>query len=343
MILIILYILLLISYIINSNNKRITWHQCNKSLKNNDLFKTSLNINKINFTSNDDWNILLPCNHSYNIKRYNITNKQGILPFIPNNMILGSKKQLWLTLEKYYNRQNAKKLMPESFVFPKDLNLFEKSFNGEKYMLKKEKQRQEGLKLSNSYSEIINSHDNGYKIVQKYLKNPLTYNGYKLNFRIYLVITILDNKLCAYIYDDGIISYSKDKINSNTTFDNGISSFYSSKDKYDLNYPITIKKYIKIANINWNLIFNKIKNNANKVIVASETKILPYANNNCFQLFGMDYHVDTQNNVKLLEINIGPGMTHYNNIDKNMRLSVYNNIIHLLNLSNEKHKFIQIF
>ena len=107
-------------------------------------------------------------------------------------------------------------------------------------MMKSEQQRQKGLKLSNKYNEIVKSKDKGYKVVQEYIENPLTFNNYKINFRIYLLVVCNDKKdkkdKEGYVYNDGIISYSKNKIlTSNVNFDSGVASFYTSKDLYKKN------------------------------------------------------------------------------------------------------------
>ena len=46
----------------------------------------------------------------------------------------------------------------------------------------------------------------------------------------------------------------------------------------------------------------------------------------------MDFYISDKYDVKLLEINIGPGMTPYNSIDKDMRIKLHENILHVIGL-----------
>lgn len=339
LIIILLIILIIIKYnSIKYNNK--TYYQCNKS---NDMFVYVLEKNNIKQTNNKKyWSIILPCNEKYTELSYmntKPTNKHQIISTISQNNVLGSKVLIWISLINKYGRQISSTIMPNSFIFPKDVNIFNKSYSKHKmYMMKSEQQRQLGLKLSNNYNEIINSQTNGFKIVQEYINNPLTFNDYKINFRIYLLIVCNGNKTKkGYIYEDGIISYSKGKHSeSNITFDSGVASFYTSKDLYNIGYPITFNELkIKMKNINWNNIMSNFINQITMVLNASSNQLCmrtqPY-NNKSFQIFGIDYLVTNNLNTFILEINTGPGMTPFCNRDKQMRIKLYDDMLSIVGI-----------
>ncbi len=243
-----------------------TWYKpLNNRVKDrisNDLLN-SHNINRIfdhDIEDKKTWDIYIPNTSSISkdLNDIKINHKHQIINLISYNGSLGNKKQLWINLANYYGRKIASEIMPPSYVFPQDKDVFKKAFDKNKmYMMKAEKQRQEGLKLSNKYDEIINSHKDKYVVVQEYIENPLAYNGHKLNFRVYLLVVCKNGLFSSkdgYIYNDGIISYAKhtDQNNNTINFDNGVASFYTSKDLYNKGYPIVLSDLEKVMkHIDW--------------------------------------------------------------------------------------------
>ncbi len=267
---------------------------------------------------------VLPLDSKYSVKAFNdsyIKYKPDVIFFIRKNNVLGGKVQLWESLRKYYGRDIASTIMPETFIFPKNTVPFNRKYKkGNYYILKNKKQRQEGIKLTNNYKEIMNHKKNGYSLVQTTLTNPLLYKGYKFNVRIYLVV-ICDNKnnVNSYIYNDGIINYcSQPYDKSNLTFENTITSFHNSKNLYELGYPNTISEFSKDLPIK-NL-FPKIKHKL-KMTMRAVNQTLKYDDINVksVQLFGADFLIDEAMNAHLLEINLGPGMKKYNEYDEKVR------------------------
>jgi hypothetical protein len=51
--------------------------------------------------------------------------------------------------------------------------------------MKKNIQRQEGLKISKDKNEILNCYKDGYAVVQELLQDPYLINGRKINLRVY--------------------------------------------------------------------------------------------------------------------------------------------------------------
>ena len=351
----ILFILLLILiiiitnlFILNTNNKK--WFQC-KNSDTDTLFKKILLKHELKRTFNNDWDIYLPCKNDFtkiSFKNIKTNRKNQIISFVFNNGILGSKEAIWKTLEKNFGRIKSSEIMPRSYIFPKDIHVFKNEYNRDNmYILKSEEQRQQGLKLSNNYEEIVTSRSNGYKIVQEYINNPLLYCGYKINFRIYLLLIYDKNTLNGYIYEDGIISYSKKKSNEkNINFDNSISSFYTSYDHYKNNFPITLRQLKKKLNVDWDKIMKGFELQIINLLEGTNlTKYKNYPDNKTFQLFGVDFLVCKNNidNPYVIEVNIGPGMKPYCSKDKKMRIKLYEDLLDrlkIINTSNNNFKLI---
>lgn len=352
----VIIIYIIFYFLINRNytNKHIykKWYQCLNNNSGLNLFRNVLENNNVKRTYGNDWDVYLPCKNNYSEKEFvkiKTNNPNQQVSYISRNGVIGSKQYIWKMLVRSYGRDKSKNIMPESFIFPQDLKEFNKSYKKNKlYMMKSEKQRQTGLKLSNNYNEIINSHKNGYKIVQEYIYDSLTYNNYKLNFRIYILIVCNGFRKNTFIYNDGIISYSKEKLNYVHNFDNGVASFYTSKDLYQSGYPITLKELRKAKkNVNWNYLFDKFIDQIKLVVNASNSLIckskLNY-NNQTFQIFGVDFLVTNNFKPYILEINIGPGMSPFCERDKSMRINLHTDMLKIVNIikSDDIGGFIKI-
>ena len=324
------------------------WFQCKKN-EINKIFRLALSNNGLTITFDRDWDILLPCDNKYDektIKNIIITKPHQLISYISRNGILGSKLQLWITLRNYYGRDKASEIMTPSYIFPEDRKIFDKEYVKTKYyVMKSEKQRQTGLKITNNYDEIVNSDKKGYKIVQEYIKNPLTFRGYKINFRVYLLIFCNCYHKSGYVFDDGIISYSKKRVDEKKkiNFDQGVASFYTSKELYKKNYPITIKEMEKYMNLKQFWI--NARYNLQKVLNASINLMCIHKfkyNNPSFQIFGVDFMV-SNGKPHILEINIGPGMNPFCGRDEKMRLKLHNDMLQIVMNASERNGFTKIY
>lgn len=331
-----------------------TWYQCTKNDKINSILQASLVKGGLERVpdSTDMWDVYLPCGKygETAFKNVPVKNKHQMISFISGSGTIGSKVIIWRTLVNFYGREKASTIMPRSYIFPDDLEIFKKDYNTkETYMMKSEAQRQTGLKLSNNYDEIINSKQHGYKIVQKYLGNALTYKNHKLNFRVYLLIVCDGYSKKAYIYNDGIISYAKGESDYNINNNSGISSFYTSKELYQQNWPIILSQLIKVMKYDWVNLQKQFIDQTNKLMKAASFDIcktkLKY-NNKTFQIFGMDFIV-SNDKAYILEVNIGPGMNPYSKIDGKMRNDLFEDILSMVGITDSKDKnisnFIRVF
>jgi hypothetical protein len=85
----------------------------------------------------------------------------------------------------------------------------------------------------------------------------------------------------------------------------------------------------------WGILFNRFSSltrgvlNAGGLDLCKTSKKLGSKN---FQLFGIDFFVNTNYEPKILEINIGPGMTPLLNEDKEMRIKMHEDILGKLNI-----------
>jgi hypothetical protein len=367
-ILIILLILLIIIFlfiyfvkIFNVKNENINngavitqnykYYRCNNKMLG-PILKDIFDTNNI-IQSNNDWNIYIPCGYNNieeELKKISINNKNK------NKYIFGvngcdtivSKNKIWESLVNCYGRKDASKLMPESYVLedPNEMEIFRKNFNPSLdniYILKKNIQRKEGLKLTKDYFEIIDGYKDNYKVAQKYIRDLYLINGRKINLRVYLLIIIKDNKTYFYLCKIGKCIYTKKKYNDNDLdFESNITSYNLDMTVYNES-PRHFNELIEYINKNNNKksdgekLFDNIELLLKKISLCLSKNLYQSKNINSsitFQLFGIDVIFDKNLHPYLLEMNKGPDMTPRDDIDKLMKNTVQQDMLKIVGILN---------
>jgi len=298
----------------------------------------------------EDWNIYIPCGYNniekeledVNIDVSNINNKY-IFGLNGCDTIV-SKNEIWNSLIKCYGREQASRLMPESYILndPNEMMLFRKNFNSSKndiYILKKNIQRKEGLKMTRDFFEILDSQNDDYKVVQKYITDLYLVNERKVNLRIYLLIVIRDNMLYFYVSNIGKCIYTNKKYNHNDLdFETNITSYHLDMNVYKTNPRNFTELKENINNNNpekGDLLFENID-----LLMKDISKCLSrnlYQSKNLegtisFQLFGGDVIFDNDFHPYLLELNKGPDMTPRDEIDEVLKKNVQTDMLKIIGI-----------
>ena len=296
--LIIIIIIIIHSYKIIPPD-RFTYYYSNRIQKIQRELFSSNNIKN----DNVNWNIYIPNGYNYiedELKGIDTSfrGKYKYIFGINGCDWIVSKNGLWYLLEKEYGREQAKYIMPETFILQKkkDFDLIKRKFGGETYIMKKNIQRKNGIKITNNIEDIISGNKNGYKIVQKYLKDVFLVNRRKLNIRIYMSI-IYNSKINFYIHQDGKCIYTNKDYNSDITdFESNITSYNMDYIIYDKN-PFSIEElnnYIyRIYGVKIDL-FNNIKELMTLVgrsCINNIHKSSNIKNATTYQLFGADINI----------------------------------------------------
>lgn len=341
-------------------NNGLSYYRC----KNKILGKITKDIFDYNgfIHSNDEWDIYLPCGYN-NVEEElkKVIIKDGN---IKNKYIFGingcdsivSKNKIWESLVLCFGRKDASKLMPESYILG-DLNemeIFRKKFHeNDIYILKKNLQRKEGLKLTSDYFEIMNAHNDEYRVVQKYIRNLYLVNDRKINLRIYLLIVFKNEKIYFYLCKKGKCIYTNKKYNDNDfDFESNITSYNLDMSVYENNprHFHELKSYIdKNGNLDdGKKLFDKIE------ILMKQVSLCLYKNlyqskniigSTSFQLFGCDIIFDKNLHPYLLEMNKGPDMTPRDKIDEIMKIDVQTDMFKTVGIlpNNNKNSFYLIY
>lgn len=104
---------------------------------------------------------------------------------------------------------NIYDFMPNSFIVPRRTNDLKRDIllNPERVYIQKPlaSSRGRGIRLIVNPDKILKL-DKEF-MVQQYIKDPFTINGYKIDLRIYVLVTSYD-PLIVYIYQNGLVRFA---------------------------------------------------------------------------------------------------------------------------------------
>lgn len=208
-------------------------------------------------------------------------------------------------------------------------------------ILKNNRQQQKGLFFVNHISDIETKQQQENCVVcQAVLMKPYLFNGFKVNFRRYLLITYTDYQLEYRLYDDGFVYYASAPFHKEThsLYERHITTGLQGREIYQ-NNPLTFKQFTAqltaiearrlVQNINTLLtdvcravhpfLFEEEEN------MNSTTKVV-----SSFVLMGCDIAPDTSLNVKLMEINKGPDLRPKDKADHSLKEQMLTELVNVL-------------
>ena len=295
-------------------------------------------VSSVNNMIHSQMNKKISSGHCDNSK-YMIVCPNNILPYtakynnkkffnIPYSYLIGSKYYIWKTL----SNNNVSDIMPSTYIFPDDIQKYNNECKqGHKIIYKKLAHKQKGLSIDDKCKQIT---DKKIIAAQQYLLNSYTYKSKKINLRLYLIIHINKIKAAGYLSNDGIVSYTAlDYDKQSNDLNTSVSSFYTSENHYENGYPITYNALIR-EDPQLSKIYDKCVEFTSKLFNAYVNEYnkhkLQINNNEYYEMFGVDYFISDEFDIKILEVNQGPGMTPFNEIDNSMRTNVINEYINLI-------------
>jgi hypothetical protein len=337
-----------------------SWNRNKCKFYMNETLKNVLKDNYIN--QSDEWNLYFPCgydNISKEIK--DMPEKDGAKYFIINNADnMTAKEWLWQYVVKHHGFEKAKTMMPVTYVLsnPIDVNELKSNYKDDNlYIMKKNVQRQEGLKITNKLSELMDGKKNGYIIAQELLQNPYTIDGRKTNMRFYVLVVCKDNDTNVYVHNNGFMYYTRDKFVKGSVEEGpNITTGYIDRQVY-IDNPLTHKDLrvyldnirslnkteknireqgLKISDVYFGKIYQLIKEVYTSFLgrICGGDKL---KNNVTFQLFGIDIAVDENINPKIMEINKGPDMGAKDKRDSDVKHGVIADMMNIIGAIKTSH------
>lgn len=347
---------LFLCYRSNQNNI-IYYKKCKREDDTQQTISSDLmNDLKIKKTTSENYHLYLPCGYTFAESEL-----IGISGKIKNKFIyaidgcdnLASKSEIWNILVSHYGRQKSSQIMPETFLLSDENEITQKLIPQFMYgqvpplfILKKNIQRKEGLKITQDPNDIINAHRDGFVVAQKYITDVFTINKHKLNLRVYVLIMCKHGKKHVYLYQNGKCIYTNKEYNKNVIdMETQITSYNMNTSLYN-SLPIDFYELEKtIGKHKWDTIFQKIKTKIYSLVkVFGESvcvnRTLTHSNV-CFQLFGVDVILTDdlqQPEPYILEFNKGPDMKFANQKDYQMKYNLQRDVYQTVGLLQQIEK-----
>ena len=290
-----------------------------------------------------------------NVNKYQFFYKRGSQVSISNKYNLHSNYN-----KMNYNFPEDYNYMCETYSYPEFKSIIARKFSnykqekGNLWLIKpKSSSEGRGIHIFNSLEE-----EKGSFLITKYIENPHLIYGKKYDFRIYVLITSV-NPLSIYIYKQGLVRIASEKYSLNMKTLNSqyihLTNTVVNKGNKDyiFNDSINSEKgnkwslqayryYCKKMGIDFDSIFSNIKDIAVKVILSVYEKLhkgdeVKYNHKNFYHrnyhnLFGFDFILDDKFKVYLLEVNDGPSLSLYDNMDKDIKTKLMADTFNLIGI-----------
>jgi hypothetical protein len=323
--------------------------------------------------SSNKWDLYFPCGYDDIEKEVNMMPvvKGAKYFIIDSSDTMVAKEWLWKNVVDHYGLEKAKSFLPNSYVLYNDSerDRFKEEFDNKKiYIMKKNIQRQEGLKITDSKEEIMRGNDIGYVLVQELLQNPYTISGRKTNMRFYVLVICHNKQINVFVHSEGFMYYTKQLFTKGSLeIGPNITTGYIERQVY-VDNPLThgdLRQYLddparknllhveknireqnlKISKVYFDRIYDMLRN-VFITFVGKICKNQKFSNNVMFQLFGVDVAVDNNLNPMIMEINKGPDLGAKDERDSQLKHGVVRdmlNIIGIIKYEPRTHnKFIKI-
>ena len=323
------------------NEKKENFKQIVNHFENHNQLTNKLNlfINLLKFCENNNQNLFnfFPLTFPIQFGSINYENQINSFKYLFNNIknfLNKNNNEKYSNFYNYFNNENGKKIGTKTEIFiPKNFynnnNLwiikpinynrgqFINICNNLNSITKTIKNFYEGNKI-NILPKINNNNNNLNKenifskiLIQKYLEDPLLFNGRKFDMRIWVLLNFDMN---IYVFKEGHLKSSSELFNlyNNNLYihltNYSIQKHNKNFEKFEQGNEISFKDFEKNCHISMKEILPKIYNIINISMKSVKEIINLHKHKFCFELFGYDFIFDKDFNPFLLEINTNPGL-----------------------------------
>ena len=315
------------------------------------LIRSTLEDNGLKESKND-WTILWGNKYMNSNVYIGLARWQKINHF-PRSYEIAKKDLLFKNVAKMqslYGHHHFN-FVPETYILPSETRELENLMlqNPETVWIIKPaaKSQGKGIYLTNNPNDLPTGQN---FVACRYIENPLLINNLKFDLRIYVAVTCID-PLRIYVYKEGLARFATSDYSSghirnrfahltNYSVNKNNPNFESSEDGKGHKWTLTaFRRYCGENGINFEFIWQKIKDIIVKTILAAESKIyagfkmhVPYRNN-CFELLGFDILIDDSYVPWLLEVNLSPSLNTDSEIDLKVKSSLISDLFTMVGFS----------
>uniref|UniRef100_A0A8C5MY55 Tubulin--tyrosine ligase-like protein 5 n=1 Tax=Leptobrachium leishanense TaxID=445787 RepID=A0A8C5MY55_9ANUR len=257
----------------------------------------------------------------------------------PESQQLGRKDLLSMNIKRMEKKFGSHRFnfLPKSYVLPEQYDDFSKAISKDQgCWIKKPVNSSQGLgiKIISSLEEVNRAEK---ALVSQYIANPLLVNGYKFDFRLYVLVTSY-NPLTIYMYKEGLTRFATEMYDVSDLIRKGEfnkfmhltnSSVNNKSPKYIRNtdqqredgccsmwtFSAMLRHLKEVEVMDTDVLMSQIEDIVIKTIIsvggpiaAACRSTVPYKNN-CFELYGFDILVDENLKAWLLEVNLSPALS----------------------------------
>lgn len=259
------------------------------------------------------------------------------------------------------NMTRMLKIFPKEYnIFPKtwclpadfgDLQAFSRQRRNKAYILKPEAGSQgKGIFVTKNIKDI-KPHE--HMICQLYISKPFLIDGFKFDFRIYVLITSCD-PLRIFVFKDGLTRFATCKYNDPTT--SNTNNVYMHLTNYAINKHSddfvrddeagskrrisTVNRYLAVNGYNVEKLWQDIDDVIIKTVISAHNVLrhnyrtcFPSHTNTsaCFEILGLDILVDKKLKPMILEVNHSPSFNTDSPLDKEIKSLLVTDSLALVN------------
>ena len=275
----------------------------------------------------------------------------------PMTWQLSRKDNLYRNFYKLHEKfPDDYKYMPETYILPKDVEIFTErikdfDINDKKnlWLIKPfASSRGRGIRLLTDKESLPKKN-----LITHYIYNPHLINGKKYDMRLYLLVTGY-SPLKIYLFDNGLARFCSEKYDldpekmqikyihltnysinkTSENFEQNDSVDQEFGDKWTLH---TLKNYFEKNNLDFNKVWEKIKDIIVKVVISVSDIAIPLIKTfnlksscNLFELYGVDILLDETLTPWLMEVNLNPSLNCDSQLDLKVKSHVLTDIFNII-------------
>lgn len=184
-------------------------------------------------------------------------------------------------------------------------------------------------------------------IIQRYISQPLTIGGYKLDLRLYVVVPSV-HPLQVWLYDEGLVRFASAKYdtarhgdpfshltNSSINKTSPSAGFDKEEVGSGCKWMLSrLKTWVQstAGAATWDLLWGRIINIVNLTCLLL-APVVPFSNSSSFfELFGFDIMVDDTFEAHLLEVNCSPALGMDEPTDVHVKVPLLRDLLDLLHI-----------
>ncbi len=317
-------------------------------------YNNLINVNNTK-TANYIYNVRLPI--PQNLFKY-----QKYFCFLTHYQIT-RKDLLYYNYRPYHMKfPNDFNYLPETFILPKDKEIFDKRMKNYKLSTKNlwlvkppDSDQGRGIYIMEKPEDVCPN-----CIVNKYIAHPHLLNKKKYDLRVYVLVTSF-NPLIVYVYNDGLVRLCVDDYTisldtlknlyihlTNTSLNDKSEKFLINNDpdsEFGNTWTIkTLRRHFENEGFDFDEIMEGINDFTVKTLITMlDSEILAQRkkniinDNNIFGLFGIDVLIDNHLKPWLIEFNAFPSFISYTRVDSVIKSKLLVDTNNILGITSYSH------